>query len=238
MAPVLEQLLSVQELDTTIDQLQHRRNRLPERDELAALSEAESALAQRRAEIDEQVATLARSQKRLEDEIALVQEKRAEVDKRLYSGTITAPRELQAMQDDIASLDRRTSELEDDLLEVLTETEPVDEAAANADREGVELSDKRRDVESRLAAAEAEIDAELAQAQAARADAASDVPEVHLAEYERRRPQLGGIAVARLMGTSCGGCHLALSAVEIARIRKLAPDEPATCEECGRMLVR
>lgn len=28
-----------------------------------------------------------------------------------------------------------------------------------------------------------------------------------------------------------------LSAVEIARIRKLPPDEPAICEECGRMLV-
>jgi predicted nucleic acid-binding Zn-ribbon protein len=30
---------------------------------------------------------------------------------------------------------------------------------------------------------------------------------------------------------------LTLSAVEIDRIKKLPVDEPATCEECGRMLV-
>ena len=44
--------------------------------------------------------------------------------------------------------------------------------------------------------------------------------------------------VAKLEGSSCRGCHLQLSAVEVERIRKLAPDAMAHCEECGRILVR
>ena len=49
---------------------------------------------------------------------------------------------------------------------------------------------------------------------------------------------LGGVAVAKLEGNSCRGCHLQLSAVEVGRIRKLDPDVLVHCEECGRILVR
>ena len=58
-----------------------------------------------------------------------------------------------------------------------------------------------------------------------------------LAEYERLRRELGGVAVARLAGTSCGGCHLSLSAVEVDRIRKTPAGAMVHCEECGRILV-
>ena len=52
------------------------------------------------------------------------------------------------------------------------------------------------------------------------------------------RKRSGGIAIARLVGGSCGGCHLSLSAVEVDRIKKLPPEAPAHCEECGRLLAR
>jgi hypothetical protein len=40
------------------------------------------------------------------------------------------------------------------------------------------------------------------------------------------------------VGSACQGCHLALPAVEVDRIRKLSVDEAVHCEECGRLLVR
>ena len=41
-----------------------------------------------------------------------------------------------------------------------------------------------------------------------------------------------------MVGGSCGGCHLSLSAVDVDRIKKLPPEAPAYCEECGRLLAR
>ena len=234
---MLEQLLEVQELDTRIDQLEHRRDNLPERQALSEVEAAERELAERRAAVEQQAAELARSQKRIEDEISSVEDKRAEADKRLYSGTVTAPRELQALQDESASLSRRTSELEDELLEVLTAIEPVDEAQAALDAEEAVLAERRTTGEGALADAEREVGTALDEVTAAREVAAREIPAERLSDYETRRRQLGGIAVARLKGSSCGGCHLTLSAVEIDRIKKLPVDEPATCEECGRMLV-
>jgi predicted nucleic acid-binding Zn-ribbon protein len=59
-----------------------------------------------------------------------------------------------------------------------------------------------------------------------------------LADYEQLRDQFGGVGIARLEGNHCGGCHLALSAVEVDRVRKLPGDARVVCEECGRLLVR
>jgi uncharacterized protein len=73
---------------------------------------------------------------------------------------------------------------------------------------------------------------------AERADIAAAVDAELLERYEGLRHDLGGIAVARLVGTNCGGCHLTLSAVELDRIRHQPDDVVVLCEECGRLLVR
>jgi predicted nucleic acid-binding Zn-ribbon protein len=234
---VLEQLLSIQEHDTGLEQLRHRREHLPEQAELTGIAERESSVATRRSEIDVRHEELSRDQKRHEDEIASIEAKIAEVDRQLYGGTVSAPRELQALQDEIAALRRRADDLETELLEILTDREPVDDTIAALDAEAATLADQRADAESRLAAAQAAVDVEIAAEDDARRAAAESVPPERLAEYEALRSRLGGIAIARLVGTSCGACHLSLSAVDIDRIRKMSVDEPATCEECGRMLV-
>ena len=71
-----------------------------------------------------------------------------------------------------------------------------------------------------------------------RSSAAAGVEAELLAAYEDLRVELGGIAVARLVGSVCGGCHLGLSAVEVDRIKKQPPDALVRCDECGRLLVR
>lgn len=234
---VLEHLLHLQERDTAIDQLQHRRAHLPERAELESTTAAAADLSKRRIDVSAQRDELGREQKRLEDEVALVEAKRQETDARLYSGTVTSPRELQSLQDEVGALSRRQESLEDELLEVMSAIEPLDDTIAALDAEEAALSARRAEAERALAKAEETIDAELEDVAAERSATVSALPAETVADYETKRRQLGGVAVARLAGASCGGCHLTLSAVEIDRIKRLPPDVPAICEECGRMLV-
>lgn len=230
-------LLTVQEHDTRVDQLVHRSETLPVRAVLAKIESDSADVDRKLAGVDERLGALSRSQQRLEDEIASLSEKASSVDKQLYSGTVSNPRELQAMQEEIASLQRRVSELEDDQLEVMEATEPVDaeRAALVADRDRLDAQAGRHRAE--LAEAETAIEQELAQVRAERGAAAAEVPDELWPEYERLRATLGGVAIARLSGSTCQGCHLQLSAIEVDRIKKLPPDEPVHCEECGRLLV-
>ena len=233
-----ESLLAVQARDTRLDQLAVKREGLPQRAQLtdvrSALAEVESQIA----EVDERRNELTRSQQRLEDEVASLTERAAQAEKQLYSGSVTNPRELQALQDDVASIRRRISQLEDEQLEIMELAEPVDARREELDAERGRLEAEVRRLEEELAAAEAEIDEEAAGVRAEREQAATAVPEDLWPEYDRLRAALGGVAVARLVNGTCQGCHLRLSAVEVDRIRKLSPDEPVHCEECGRLLVR
>src|SRR4051794_34003383 len=102
-----EALLRLQDHDVRIDQLRHKLATLPERAAVTANEAAQRALADQRVPVQARRDELAREQKRIEDEVAAVEAKAAEVHAKLYSGTVTSPRELQALQADHDALKRR-----------------------------------------------------------------------------------------------------------------------------------
>jgi predicted nucleic acid-binding Zn-ribbon protein len=179
-----------------------------------------------------------REQRRLEDEVASLQAKADGEQVRLYSGTVSAPRELQSIQEEIDGLVRRRRGLEDELLEIMEQAEPL-----LADRERLEAeqgaetaaADEARQL---LAAAEAVVDAELDGVAADRHQLVAKVSPELLKTYEGLRARLGGIGVARLEGNRCTGCHLTIPATELDAVRHAAPGAVVIHEECGRILVR
>jgi predicted nucleic acid-binding Zn-ribbon protein len=233
-----DDLLAVQEHDTTADQIEHRRRSLPARKELEGLMAQLGTLDEQATEVEGRKHELVRSQQRLEDEIASLGAKAKEHDTTLYGGTIANPRELQSLQDEIAALKRRIGQLEDQEIELMEQIEPLDADLVRLRAERTALDEQAGSLRAAIAEDEVGLDAELAGVRAERERVAQQVDPALLAEYEAMRPRVGGIAIARLVGGSCGGCHLSLSAVEVDRIKKLPPEEPARCEECGRLLAR
>ena len=60
----------------------------------------------------------------------------------------------------------------------------------------------------------------------------------HMADYEAARRHHGGVAIARLDGRQCTGCHMDLSTSEFERVKATAAsDAIAECPNCGRLLV-
>ena len=231
-------LLAVQDHDTHADQLTHRHKTLPARTELSDAMAQLARIEQRSNEIEAARHELVRSQQRLEDEITSLNDKAEQHDKMLYGGTIGNPRELQTLQDEIAALKRRVGQLEDQTIELMEQIEPLDTDLAGLRTEQSAIDASASVLRVQIAEEEVAIEAELSELQAARDALVVDVEPELVAEYVQLRSHAGGIAIARLVGGSCGGCHLSLSAVEVDRIKKLPPEEPVHCEECGRLLAR
>ncbi len=238
MGSSLEQLLAVQDHDIHLDQLKHRKATLPARDAIQAGEQEAAAVEVQLADATSRRDALQRELRRFEDEAQLVEDKAASEDTRLYSGQVTAMKELQALQAEIASLKRRQTDLEDRALAVMESIEPVTAELDQLESRRNDVATQLQALRGQLADEEAQIDAELAQVEADRTASAAEVPAELLAEYERLRVQLGGIAVARLRGTTCDGCHLTLSAMEVDRLKKVPDDAMVPCGECGRILVR
>ncbi len=234
----LEALLVVQDHDTAVDQLRHRLRTMPERSELQALETQQRSVAAQRAEVAERRDEVAGRQAGLEQTIAASEGRITEIDARMYSGQVSASRELQAMATEIDSIKQRISRLEDAALETMDEREPLDQTVEELDRKSQELAGEGERLRAAIAANEAAIQEQLAQEQEARAEAAHAVPEELLATYEELRTRLGGVGAARLEHGTCMGCRLRLPASELDRVKREPPETLLFCEQCGRILVR
>jgi predicted nucleic acid-binding Zn-ribbon protein len=233
-----ETLLAIQDLDTAADVLRHRREVLPERVELNARNEALAALEADLAPTREERHRIERAQKALEDEITSLAEKRATVEAQMYSGGSSNAKELQALQDEIDSINRRRARLEDEVLERMVEAEPLDATLAVSASERAGLDVEAVALLARVTDAEGAIDAELARLDEQRTPLVAAVAPDRVARYEALRSRLKGVGIARLDGTRCTGCHLALPAAEVEAVRRQARDEGiAECPECDRLLV-
>ncbi len=231
-------LLALQDLDTQLDQLRHREAHHPLQAELDALSSEQASHERVIAEVEAERAVLERDRKRLEDEVTLTEDRRKDSEARLYDGTVTATKDLLALQDEIAALGERQRGLEDDELLVMEALEPIEQRLAELDVVTQAMAERQAALSASLEEALGEIRAEQAALVADRAGAAEPVSAELLAEYERLRFDLGGVAVAALVGSMCNGCHLALSAVAADRLKSEPADAVLHCPECGRILVR
>src|SRR5438270_7790514 len=234
---VLEDLLVVQEHDSAADRLRHKLDALPEKARLAEIHQRLATVEASTEDVGRRRDEVVRRQQGHEDELASVEVKIAEVDRRLYSGAVSAPRELQAMEADVASLKRHRSDVEDHVLEAMQDREPLDTELATLEQHRAALDQEADQLREAIAAQSKEIEAELATALEARQSAAVGIPEDLLAQYERLRTTQGGIGAARLVNGRCSGCHLTLPATELDRIRREPPDTVVLCDQCGRILV-
>ncbi len=235
---VFHDLLRVQEHDSAADRLRHRRLTLPE---LAAIRELEDELAGVEAtlvDVSARAADAARAQRKLEGELALLESKMAELDAKLYSGAVTVPRELQAMQAEAEAMRVRRAALEDEVLESMGVREPLDDEVADLERRRSDLDAEGGRLRVAVAEAQAALDKELAEALDARVTASAAIPDDLRTLYEQLRARLDGVAAAPLVNGRCGGCHLALPATEVDRLRKLPAETLVRCEQCERILVR
>lgn len=234
---VFEVLLEVQGSDTATDQLRHRRANLAERTELAAIAarttEVEAELAETVRRRDEVLGRQAAVEAAIESAGSRIKE----IEGRLYSGQVSATKDILAMTAEVESLRARRSSLEDDLLGTMEEEEPLGARIAELEAARAGLGSEAGARQASLAAAEQVIDAELAEVAAVRRAQAAQLPGDLLAVYEQLRARLGGEGAARVSGRSCSGCHLTLPAQEVERIKRAGPDDLVLCEQCGRILV-
>jgi hypothetical protein len=233
----LERLLAVQDLDTSITQLEHRRQALVETSGLAAVEAQLAALEAERADAAARRGVLTATQKELEEQIAGISERRGVVEKRMYAATSSSARDLQAMNDEVRHLTEHRAELEELELVAMLEQDPIDAELAALRERAAPLEAQAVELRQQVAEAEGEIDAALAEATSSRGAEAVLLPTALSERYETLRARLKGTGAARLVRSHCDGCHLELSSGEVEKIRALPPGEVATCEQCGRILV-
>lgn len=230
-------LLDLQAVDTTLAQLAHRRDHLPELAELAQADERIATLRDDVVRAETEVSDLDREQQRVDRDVEQVRARAEKDQARLDSGAAGA-KELESLQHEVESLARRQRTLEDQELEVMERREEAEGRLSQARAAFESSSTERGEIESRKNAAFEEIDTSRQQREDERKTIASDIPTDLLALYEKVRGQSGGVGAAALRGRRCEGCRIELAGSELNAVRQAAADDVVRCENCRRILVR
>lgn len=230
-------LLNLAEVDAELGRLAHRSAHLPEQQRY------DQALADQR-EAADRVGVLGVSCEDIDAEIAKLEaevdgvRKREDRDRGLLDGgSVSDAKQLEELQHELGTLERRQSTLEDALLEVMERRE--------------QLAAEQSEAQSRLDACETEVaaarqarDAALAgvedsrtERSAHRAELAAALDGELLALYENRRAA-SGVGAGRLEAGRCGACRIELDRGELGRISAAPDDDVLHCPECRAILVR
>jgi predicted nucleic acid-binding Zn-ribbon protein len=231
-------LLELADLDAELGRLEHRRRGLPEHAELSQLEQRERELRDEIAALEAREGDLRREQGKADADVEQVRSRIGRDQSRLDAGQVSSPRELENLQSEIASLNRRQSDLEDVELEVMERLEAAQARLKEAAAERAGIAADLQAVTGRRDIALAELAELSGKAADRRAVVVADEPADLIELYERLRMQHGGVGAAALRRGQCQGCHLSLNTVDLNAIRAAAPDEVVRCEECRRILVR
>lgn len=228
-------LLDLQALDTRLAQLDHRARSLPELATLVDLARHADTIRVTLVEQNGAVEDTQLELARIEADVKLVEDRIARDSDRLQASS--SVKDVAALEQELAALRKRLSDLEEIELAVMERLEEQQAAAASttAELEGVQSS--IAETEAARDAALATISGERNTAAAGRRTIEGKVPADLLALYEKQRARYGTGASLLQHGVSKAS-GVKLLEDELQKIRAAAPDDVLICPSSDAILVR
>ncbi|HEU0000071.1 MAG TPA: hypothetical protein VFQ36_04185, partial [Ktedonobacteraceae bacterium] len=224
-------LYQLQQLDLELERI------VAEQQTLIRALQGDTTLAKARAEqriTQQQLQSGLQAQKEAEWALEELDQRLKRLEQRLYSGSITNPKELYAVQQETQHLRAQQSRQEEMTLEVMDATDTLREMAkqksealqkaeeawsqfnATSVQRGEQLESKRQEAVTRRDQFASGIDADLLQ------------------RYETLKRSKQGRAVSKVEQNSCQWCRVFLTPSELQRAR--ASRDLQMCGNCGRIL--
>lgn len=173
-------------------------------------------------------------QRDAEVEMSALKEKRAQSHTSLYSGEIKNPRELNDLQMEIESLDRRISLREETMIDILVGVETAQKAKNDSDGLLVELEEAWGQRLAQLEKRKVTLAMTIRELQQKRKDQVAKIPAATYKQYEKILVNNKGLAVVPLVhGNTCGGCSTTIPQSILTSIRS---GNIINCPHCGRII--
>ncbi|HEB12611.1 MAG TPA: hypothetical protein ENI11_02930 [Actinobacteria bacterium] len=229
-------LHELQIIDSQIDKVNNHSESLEEKITLDEKMAELSRIGKIISDLSELIANEKKEQRKLEDLTTAYSEKIDREEKKLYAGTITNPKELKGIENEVRSLKGRRDIDETALLEVIEKVEEID---GHLTEHNKQLQVVRADTDlaqAKFEKASAEIAVQLKELGSQREEVEPLVAPDMLKLYDKLRNEKQGLAVTALDGSTCKGCHMELPSQEIERA--MAGEHVWRCPHCRRILLR
>ncbi|MCE2458877.1 MAG: hypothetical protein J4G14_13870 [Dehalococcoidia bacterium] len=158
------------------------------------------------------------------------------LDNRMYDGSVTNPREFEALQEERANQVRNRGGEEDRLLEFMVEIEEAEELRDRAKTAFEQIDAERSRELGTLETRREELTSEMPELHAKRQEISAEYAPNIMAVYETVRRTRGGQGAALVdQRGMCQGCRLTIPNAELSRAR--SSEGIVQCGSCTRILI-
>ncbi|MDO9557847.1 MAG: C4-type zinc ribbon domain-containing protein [Coriobacteriia bacterium] len=228
-------LASLSEQDLGIVRADKRLDEIPEKHAVLELRKRirdfEVVRSKAQAYVDEAQRLLGRD----EDEIAGLDAKIDIEQRKIISGEITNPKEIQALSRELDALKRRKDKLENVTIDVMEKLETGVAQVAKIDAVIATAHEKEAALIAAFQEKGGALQHEIAAMKAKRTALAAALPPDVMERYEHARETKHGIAVGVLRGDMCSACRIQLPAERIQALE--AGPDIGECPSCKRLLI-
>ncbi|HLW77501.1 MAG TPA: C4-type zinc ribbon domain-containing protein [Bryobacteraceae bacterium] len=230
MHPDTHLVIHLQSLDQNITALDKEVAALPKH--IAAI---EKSLDSHNRKLEADRAALVANQKdrkRMEGDIQVHEQKISKLrDQMLQAKT---NEQYRAFQHEIEFIEKEIRKAEDQILDLMSEAEPLDQNVKKAE---LALKEEKKVVEGEKVQARERTAVDQSQLDRLRAERKESVAKLNASvvkEYDRIRKKWNGVAIAEVVEGRCEACQIVLRPQHLQDLRR--GDELLTCESCGRFL--
>lgn len=224
-------LFRLQQVDSHMDRIRIRLQ------EIRQILENDDEVRQAKVEIEETDAAHQAKLKVLKLAEAEVKQQKIKIEQsesHLYSGNVKNPKELQDLQNEVASLKRYLETLEDRQLEAMLEEEEAEQTNQTALNKLEKIKTRLAKQYQNLTEEQVTLNKDMERLEAERQAALSSLETNLLATYDDLRKQRKGLAVAEVSEGACAACGTTLTASQHQSARSSA--QIFNCPNCGRIL--
>ena len=155
-------------------------------------------------------------------------------EQRLYSGMVSNPKELNALQQEIQHLRTQQGRQEDTYLEVMEATELLQEESRRKAETLQQAEEAWTRESATMLARRNQLEVRKQELQARRTQMLTSIDAGFISRYEAMRRAKQGRAISKVEQNSCQWCRVILTPSELQRVR--ISSQLQTCTNCGRIL--
>lgn len=227
----MEMLLKLQNVDYDLGELERSKDYLPEmiNNLEHEIEDTHKALADSEKELEQETLRY----KKLDMELATLNQELAKFQKQMTS--IKTNKEYDALTNEIANRKVRISEIEEEILRVLTHTDDLKEKIKGYKSKLEETEKTNTDQLVNLREELNSIEDKIKIKEGDRKNITVRIDKRLLATYERVKKGRGNQVVVTIKKRACGACYKGIPPQVIQEIRK--GETIYTCDNCGRILI-
>lgn len=230
MRDKLRLLWKLEEID---DELQNKRAKLVSLDDGSLLKQRVDNLREEVEKNRQEIRNMRREMEDKELEARGIEERRRSMERRMYGGLVTNPKELESMEKETEMLRRTQDRLEERVLELMYAIEDKNQQLRLLEEQLKSEEAEYEKIKQSYEVAYKELSECIAHLEKAREELLPQLDPYLLERYQEIREREGG-GIAKVERGVCGGCGVSISPRILSRLRE--EDTIIYCENCGRIL--